>query len=222
MANIWKQQWKTVSDLQLVRAHLISPKLRSNLESLTLLNCDTAPQDCDRPHRARIEERACLRKNYLPGWKSDLCKICNCKIWPYESHSIKATGNISSCLCPPLFQLCLHHFAVIECKWNFCSVVNWVEVDFSMYPFLLCFVFTRTLNFWKSPLQTTQKNYTTKHEPNVYFSRPHFSGPRKGWLVPSQQFTEPTISHKVCGRIANKYLLNTVLDTLYTFSYVVT
>ena len=99
MANIWKGWWKTDFDLELARAHLILPKLRANLESLTLLNCNVALQECDRAHRARGEEKARLGKNYLLSQRGDLCKICNCKIWPYESHSIMATGSTHSCLC---------------------------------------------------------------------------------------------------------------------------
>lgn len=56
MANTIKGQRKTNFDLELARAHLILPKLRSNLEYLTLLNCNVAPEECDRPHRARVGE----------------------------------------------------------------------------------------------------------------------------------------------------------------------
>lgn len=41
-------------------------------------------------------------------------------------------------------------------------------------------------------------------------------------LVPAEEFTEPTVSHKVCGRMGKKYLSNTALGSVYTLSYVVT
>lgn len=56
MANTVTGQQKTNFDLELARAHLILPKLRSNLEYLTLLNCNVAPKECDRAHGAKVGE----------------------------------------------------------------------------------------------------------------------------------------------------------------------
>lgn len=90
---------------ELARAQLILPKLRSDLESLTLLNCNAAPKECDRPQRAGAEERIRLKRiisrakemtyakcvivkpdllNHVPQWPlgtGDLASVGLSSIW---------------------------------------------------------------------------------------------------------------------------------------------
>lgn len=209
MANIRKGQWKTNFDLELAKAHLILPKLRLNLESLTLLNCNVAPKECDRPPRARVEERTHLRKNYLPSQRSDLCKVCNCKIWPYESHSLMATGNMRFCLCLCLskylffFLLFLSEinfsfalFFCFKCKWHFCSVVNEYRRTSACthHYFVLCSeqLLTSRSHLHKQPRKILQQVITHR------FLSPNPTSQAEGRvttaLVPSEEFTEHTIN----------------------------
>lgn len=171
MANIRKGQWKTDFDLELARAHLILPKLISNLESLTLLNCNVAPKECDRPPRARVEERTHLRKNYLPSQRSDLCKICNCKIWPYESHRVMATGNMRFCLCLRLSKYLFFFFTLSQWnKFQLCTVLLFLSAND---------IYCSVVNEYRWTSGCTHRYFALCSEQLLISRNHHYKQPRK-------------------------------------------
>lgn len=108
-------------------------------------------------------------------------------------------------------------------QMKFCSVVNWVQnVDFSMYRFLLCFQ-KSSLFLEITFINNAGKLHNSAWLHCLFFKTTFLQAEVRITiaLAPSVWFTEPKTSHKICGRMVNKYLLQTGLDSLHAFSSII-
>lgn len=106
---------------------------------------------------------------------------------------------------------------------KFCSAVNWVQhVDFSMYRFLLCFQ-KNSLFLEITFINNVGKLHNSAWLHCLFFKTTFLQAEVRITiaLAPSVWFTEPKASHKICGRMVNKSLLKTGLDSLHAFSSIV-